>query len=294
MRWYKICFALLLTLAGCGGLPRPFAGAPGSLARQLATPPPARLAIPSPNNAWLTESDANSFAAAVTNGLRGMEVPAFATAAQPGDWRIDITAASAGADVILTFTVRDAGGAARGTISAAPVPISTWAAPTPAVIGKVAAGVVPDLGTLLTNIEAARRANDPNSLVNRPARVYVPDVTGAPGDGNVALARQMRRELPRLGMRLLEKPDRPDFTVAGVVKIAPIADGQESVEITWVIKDAAGAEAGKIAQLNAVPRGSLNGLWVDVAVVVAQEAAGGVRDVISNRIGAREIPRKKP
>jgi hypothetical protein len=37
--------------------------------------------------------------------------------------------------------------------------------------------------------------------------------------------------------------------------------------------------------LNEVPAGTLNGLWGDVAFVVAEEASGGIRDVITNAGG---------
>ena len=40
-------------------------------------------------------------------------------------------------------------------------------------------------------------------------------------------------------------------------------------------------------QLNEVAPGSLDRYWGDVAVVVAQEAAGGIRDVILNQLGPR-------
>ena len=61
----------------------------------------------------------------------------------------------------------------------------------------------------------------------------------------------------------------------------------ESWSFFWKVADAKGAEAGQVAQLNQVPRGTLAGLWADVALVVAQEAAGGVRDVIRNQTGVR-------
>ncbi len=283
MRWSNLALgAALLALASCGGLPRPFEGAPGSVAAQLLAPPPARLAIPPAHNGGL--------AVDLTKGLRGMEVPAFATVARPGDWSVEMTGAEAGGMVTPAFTVHDPAGAARGSVTGPQLPAADWAQMAPATSARIAAAVVPQLGTLLTKIEAERRQNDPTSLVNRPARIYVADMVGAPGDGNASLARQMRRELPLQGFTVQDKPDHPDFSVVGTVKITPLPGNQESVEITWIIKDDAGAEAGKIAQLNQIPRGTLAGLWVDVAVIVAQEAAGGVHDVIANRIGTRKKP----
>ena len=69
----------------------------------------------------------------------------------------------------------------------------------------------PDIATLLTRIEAARQQSDPNSLVNRPARVLVKEVTGAPGDGNRQLSRQIRQELPKLGEVVQDTADRRGF-----------------------------------------------------------------------------------
>jgi hypothetical protein len=51
-----------------------------------------------------------------------------------------------------------------------------------------------------------------------------------------------------------------------------------------------GEDLGRVLQLNEVPAGSLNGLWGDVALVVAEEAAGGVRDVIANAGGLTPAP----
>jgi len=287
--WRSALAAVLLTLAGCGSLPRAFDGPVGADV-QLVAPPPARLAIPTSTTALLDPTRAAQLATALTLGLRGLEVPAFAQPASKGDWTVEITAQSVAGLVTPTYVVRDPSGAERGRIAGAAMTEADWSAQRPEVLGRIVSAAVPQLGTALTGIEAARRQNDPTSLVNRPARIYVPDVTGAPGDGNLSLARQMRRELPQLGMTVLEKPERPDFTVSGTVKIGPLPGGQESVEITWVIKDDQGAEAGKIAQLNQVAKNTLNGLWVDIAVVVAEEAAGGVRDVILNRLGTRKKP----
>ena len=289
MFWRNALIAAVLALAGCGSLPRAFDGPVGEAAH-LVAPPPARLAIPTSKTALLDPTRAAQLATALTIGLRGLEVPAFAQPAAPGDWVVEITAQSASGLVTPGYIIHDPSGAERGRIAGATMAEADWTEQSPAVLGRIVSATVPTLGTALTGIEASRRQNDPTSLLNRPARIYVPDVTGAPGDGNTSLARQMRRELPQFGLTVLEKPERSDFTVIGTVKVGPLPGGQESVEITWVIQDDQGAEAGKIAQLNQVAKNTLNGLWVDIAVVVAEEAAGGVRDVILNRLGTRKKP----
>ena len=60
---------------------------------------------------------------------------------------------------------------------------------------QAAADGAPPVASLLTQIQAALQRADPNSLYNRPARVQVATVRGAPGDGNRALTQQMREHL---------------------------------------------------------------------------------------------------
>jgi hypothetical protein len=160
-----------------------------------------------------------------------------------------------------------------------------WAAAAPAILSRTATEAAPGIADLLTHIEAARQQADPNSLYNRPARVQLVGVTGAPGDGNLALTRQMRTTLSQLGPVVQDTATGADFIVRGMVKLVPIAGGEQRVEIQWSVATPGGDERGRVVQLNNVPAGSLNGYWGDVAAVVAQEAAGGVRDVILRQSG---------
>jgi hypothetical protein len=129
---------------------------------------------------------------------------------------------------------------------------------------------------------------DPNSLYNRPAKVQVADVTGAPGDGDLALTKQLKSKLAALGPMVQDSATGADFIVQGDVKMVPIPGHQERVEIQWSVKNASGDERGKVVQLNEIPAGSLDHYWADVAMVVATEAAGGVNDVILRQSGRKE------
>jgi len=213
-------------------------------------------------------------------------VPAVATDPQKGDWRLTVTAETHGTQVVPMFTVADPDGNPKGTTQGTPVDAALWASGDRRALDAAASAGGDAVATLLTRIEAQRRQNDPNSLVNRPARVLVPEVSGAPGDGNHALARQMRAHLPEVGEVVTDKPETADFAVKGEVKLATTGEGQR-VEIQWIVLDAAGRELGRVVQLNDIARGSLDGLWGDVALVVAQQAAAGVRDVILNNTGRR-------
>lgn len=283
-----------MPLAGCGDLPRPFAGHPGLIAERLAQPPPARLDVPLPTNALLTDAADAAYQAAMVAALQDQELPAVADVARSGDWQLVASADVRGDKVVPVFTVQDPAGAAKGSIEAAPVDAALWAGGTTTALQSAAASSAPAIAALLTRIEAARRQSDPNSLLNRPARVLVPDVTGAPGDGNRQLARNLRQQLPSFGEQVIAAPPGADFTVQGQVTTGTGSGGSERVEIQWIISDSQGREAGRIVQLNEVTPGSLDRYWGDVAMVVAQEAAGGVRDVINNQLDLKAAAPAKP
>lgn len=285
-----LALILLALLAGCGPLPQPFAGHPGTLAQRLTQPPPARLDVPPPSAALLTGTGVAAYQAAVVAALQAEEIPAVADVARVGDWRLVATAETRGNTIVPVFIVADPVGAAKGRTEGAPIDAALWMQGQPAILARAASAAAPGIGALLTRIEAERQLSDPNSLVNRPARVFVPDVTGAPGDGNRQLARNLRRQLPQVGETVQDTAAGADFTVQGEVRTAVGAGGAQRIEIQWIVTDAQGREAGRIAQLNEVTPGSLDRYWGDTALAVAQEAAGGVRDVIQNQLGAKAKP----
>jgi hypothetical protein len=286
MRRYR-CLLLLLALlpAACGDLPQPFLGNPGATGRILVQPPTPRLAVPVPGQALLPNTSAAAYAKALANALQNQEVPAVAGPAQPGDWRLVVNVTLHGATVDPVYAVLDPNGRDRGTSKGKPVASADWAAATPATLNHAATEDAPDITNLLTHIQAALQHANPNSLYNRPARVQVLPVTGAPGDGDLALTKEMRTILSQLGPIVQDTAANADFIVHGTVRLVPIAGKQQRVEIQWSVATPGGDERGRVVQLNVVPAGSLNGYWGDVATAVAQEAAGGVRDVILRQSG---------
>jgi hypothetical protein len=76
--------------------------------------------------------------------------------------------------------------------------------------------------------------------------------------------------------------------------MAPAPGGKQRVEIVWTVSRRDGHDLGRAVQLNEVPTGSLNGLWGDVAYVVAEEAAVAVRDIIANAGGLGEAAARRP
>ena len=282
---------LLLALAACGDLPQPFLGNPGANATRLAQPPPSRLSVPSPMQSLLPDAAGNAWANATAEALLAEEIPAARTATRRTDWSLVLAAELRGADVVPTYEVRNPSGEPQGISEGAPVPAGAWASGDPAVLKAAAAQAAPGVASLLNRIDAARRQSDPNSLLNRPARVFFAGVTGAPGDGNRSLPAQIRIKLAGLGIVVQESPANADFKLSGEVQTAAGAKGTTRIELQWIVDDAAG-ERGRILQLNEVPPGTLDRYWGDVAVVVADEAASGVRDVLLNASAGRAATKK--
>jgi hypothetical protein len=273
----------LLALAGCGDLPQPFLGNPGAAGRVLAQPPAPRLAVPAPGNALLPDAGSKALAGDLAKALQAQAVPAVA--ANPGrtDWRLVATASVQGSTVLPTFTVEDPQGKDRGHTDGTPVSTAAWAAAGAATLQDSATAAAPKIASLLTDIQTMQEMADPNSLYNRRAKVDVADVTGAPGDGDLSLTKQMRTHLALLGPAVLTTATGADFTVQGQVRAVPIPGNKQRIEIQWIIKNAKGQDLGRVIQLNEIPAGSLDHYWGDVAVVVATEASGGVNDVIKKQ-----------
>lgn len=290
-------FLLLLgpaLLAGCGDLPMPFKDNPGATALRLAAPPPSRLAIPPSGDTMLANDGATLLARDLAEALDNQEVPAQAIVPTKGDWRLDVSARLAGNQVVPRFTVRTPEGRVRGSLDGTPVAASAWANADAATLHAVADAASPDIAAMLTGIRAAQREADPNSLMHRPAKVYFAGVKGAPGDGDTALADAMRRQMPMHGDLVQSTPKGADYTLVGTVGVAHPQDGRQAVELDWRLLDASGREAGKVSQLNAVPTGTLDGAWGDVALAAATEAAGGIHEVIQRNSGRNDKPLPAP
>ncbi|HEY2131582.1 MAG TPA: hypothetical protein VGH36_01185 [Acetobacteraceae bacterium] len=276
--------AMLALLSACGSLPRPFEGNPGATAMRLAQPPPPRLAVPPPNAAMLDDNAAKLFASALAEALVQQELPVVAGPARPGDWRVVPAAQLRGNMVVPTYTVEDPAAKSEGVADGAPIAPDLWAEGQPATLKQAASDAAPSIAALLDRINAALKQSDPNSLLNRPARIAFAGVTGAPGDGNQSLARQMRAQLGHYGLVVQDAPTGADYDLLGKVVSTPLSPGNSQIEITWTVDNPAGLEQGKVSQLHEIPAGSLDEYWGDVALVVAQQAAAGVHELIVNQI----------
>jgi hypothetical protein len=287
-RWLLL---LPLLLAACGDLPEPFLGNPGAVARRLAVPDTPMLVVPPPSDALLPAQSGTDFAVLLAMGLRSAEVPAQARPARKNEWQLVATAKRSGDQVVPRYAVLDPSGHELGSIDGPGISAPGWEAGAPWVLTGAVKDAMPKVLALMTSIRATRDRADPNSLLNRVARLYVPPVTGAPGDGNSSLTAQIRTRLAQFGPLILSTPDNPDFIVTGLVTVTPLPARKQQVEIAWSVTRPSGVLCGKVSQLNSVAAGSLDHSWGDVAAAVAQEASGGIDTVVERFIG-RDAPVK--
>lgn len=292
MRWSRrgLLLGLAATLPACGDLPQPFRGRPGLVATRLARPPAYRLAVPAPPGALLTDADAGTFAEALAEALMAQEVPAVSGEALPLDWQVETTVRRDGPRIVPRYALRDADGNALGALEGRPVASREWAEGGEDVLRRAATEAAPALAALVARVDAQRRTGDERAAGAGPPVVLLRPVRGAPGDGNTSLTARMANRLASRGLQVQEQAEGAQFAVTGEVTVAPAGRGLQRVEIVWIVSRRDGYELGRVLQLNEVPTGSLNGLWGDVAFVVADEASGGVMDVIGNAGGLPQPP----
>lgn len=276
-----LALLVLLAAAACGRLPMPFERTPesGSPA-ELTRSPPARIVVPPSTSLGLTEDAARRFAVLLAEALQEREVPATAAAIPRPRYRLLAAAEPAAGVVRLTYTLVDAEGAVLGAAGGPrPLPAGPWAGGEEGVLRRAAVEAAPAVADLLARVDASTRAAGAAAAEARAPTLRFAGVRGAPGDGNVSLARALRAALAREGL-VVQEGAQAEFDLEGRVSVTDLPRRQQRVEIIWTVTRADGTELGTVSQLNEIPLGTLDGLWADVAAVVAEQAAGGVAEVI--------------
>ena len=136
---------------------------------------------------------------------------------------------------------------------------------------------------------AARLLGKPDIAEQRivvKAGVWVRPISGVPGDGDFSLTRAIRYALGDAGMEVVKTQQEARFEIKAEVKIDPPNAGRQRVRIDWIVVDDQGGEIGRAGQKNTVPAGTFNFRWGQASVMIAEAAAGGIRDIVEKaRIG---------
>jgi hypothetical protein len=277
-----LLLALLLPLAACGTLPEPFYGNPGPNGARLAIPPAPVLMVPTPGGAMLDDSSAQTYAQDLATQLANFDVPSIAGPAQKTDWRVVITAKLAAGSVVPAYDIIGPDKKNYGAENGAPVPAAAWANGDTTALQTAAATDAKTLSALLVGINARVQGSNPNSLENRPSRVFMGAVTGAPGDGNSSLKLGMTRDLPDSHSKLVSNPANADFLITGNIRTQPDGKGNLLVELDWSVADSNHRKIGQVTQLHDLAAADIEPYWGDVAAAAAAEAAKGVQEVMTN------------
>lgn len=294
LKSFKIGFSFLgvLSLIGCIQVPHPFEK---NKTTSLTTPPPSRLIVPPPSNSMLNDKNAQGFAEEMAKAMLEQTVPAVARPAQKGDW-ILLTKVRSEEDMIIpSFTIIAPNGKVEAVRKGMPVSKKDWISGQQSIFHDVSEQSAPIINQVLTGLQARQMAADPHSLKHRAAKIYFKGVFGAPGDGNKIIAQQFAISFADKANAIQYKPDQADYTVDCHVSVTDGAQGTrgnpvQHVEIIWRVTDNKGKEAGKVSQINDVPAHRLDHYWGDIGSAVGEEAAGGVRQVITNYSGRDNQP----
>ena len=143
---------------------------------------------------------------------------------------------------------------------------------------KSSAEILNDPGAIPQKTTSASTGD--SAILPKKSKIYLAEIIGAPGDGNISLLRNLRRSMIIAGADIVPKRLGSDFLVKGFVNVSPPYDATNDVAIPWLVATKEGRELGKVTQNNKVPVGALNGRWGDMAHVIAQGGSIGIIDIV--------------
>lgn len=263
-----VLLGIALVIAACGQVPQPFR--PGQKSAAVSN-------APGPSTALVVRDIAGGDRAAL-DGLtdrivRELQAAEIAATRAPIRNRYELVGEvqrlrDVDADTMLVFRwwLLDPAGetvdSVTHTMRSATQP---WTDAEPRVIAELAAQAS---GHVIRLINGDLPVAEPPAP---EARIALGSFTGAPGDGNQALAEAMRKALERRGLLVGVESTSTRAMLELHVAVARADRTTDRVTLLWLVRDGDGRERGRLEQQNTVPAGRLNGLWGDIA----SQAAGG-------------------
>jgi hypothetical protein len=259
-----------LLLGACGNVPRPFQPDEKAEGNRLLMLPDRAGVIVLPV-AGLPEPMAVELADKLVAALQRENVLATTGEGNRFSYLIEgETVAGEGGVPVAQFELRDPRGALVKTIR---IPldrtVQTAGGMDLAGVARSAAGP----------IAAALQPDAVNPPPPRPP-LKIGKVTGAPRDGDVALARALDYALRRTGVKLAEATDKESFEVRGAIILVPRGPKLQNMNVTWTVYAPDGSELGQVQQQNDVTPEFLERAWPELASAVADGAAEGLADLI--------------
>ncbi|MGE0095113.1 MAG: hypothetical protein AB7M05_01830 [Alphaproteobacteria bacterium] len=282
MCWRSLAASLviLLTAAACTPLPQPFAHTKADVEKSkkvLELPDGAGIVI-NPNIEGAPPEISAALANAMVKALSDANIPASTTggnkSSQVLEGRLAAAPVAGRSKVLILWTLTNHENNKIGEyLQHETVDLRGWQTARPAVMADLASHAAEPIAGLIQD----------KGSVTAPGQGSIAEVRmveGAPGDGATSLTRAMRFYLQQAKVKIVDKPSPEALIVQGTVEMGAPRGGTQPITITWRVLRADGTEAGKVAQNNAVPTGSLDKAWGDIAFLVAEAAAPGVTQII--------------
>jgi hypothetical protein len=284
---FPVIVALLAALSACQPLPHPFADNIPPPDSPLMTPPDSAGIVVEPVSGASKET-AHDLADAMATALQDNDVPASTDARNSRSYVLQgkATATDAGSGkltVTVAWEMRGPDGALTGQqIATATMTPSAW------IDGG--AGIADLVGPAAPRLAKLIESKAPPPTPSTDPLIAIHPASGAPGDGDQALATAMAAALRRVPLELADYPGAvPNFIVEATVAVTPADAGKQKVAIAWTLHRPDGAQVGQVKQENDVAAGSLDSVWGLTAYDAANAAAPGIAALIeeAKRAGLR-------
>ena len=270
--------AFYLIVAGCRPLPQPFAH-PEKAINPIVVPPEDFGGVTILPISGLTDERGHGLLSAMTEALLSQGIIAGPDSSNQRSKFLQgavtrIAADGARTRVTIIWDLFDGSGKILGSRETTlTLPENYWLERERRSLQGLVKNVAADIANL------ARGENDPAAAKSRFA-LHVGKVEGVSDKATIPLRRAMEVALKKRNFRIADAPEGAGLVIAGAIKLGPEIAEPRPILITWSVLDNAGRELGKLTQQNAIPRRALEKKWESLAAVIADNAAGGVGDLI--------------
>ncbi len=268
--------ALILGLAlqACGPLPRPFKD---KTSNDLAHPRDGVGVVVAPIDGG-TPQFRNNLPDAVVEALHTINVPASVNGDLDNAYLLEGRAfLHQGRVKVFWLLTNEKGALVARRMVESDADQRSWEDARPKLLREIAGKTAFEIASRLKPMDAF------TVQPTRPLRIGLLQVSGAPGDGNVTLARAYREVFRQVRVPMVDDPAYADVLLTVKVKVEALNDRVDSVELLWELSAQDGEVYGTIRQNNNVPRGFLRGKWgraaYDVVWSVVEEIALSLEDI---------------